>query len=372
MSARNVYASYVPTSGEVLRFVSSYTWVASQRQVIDVPRGNDIDSLIVVIEGTFTLSTGATTASAVAPAQLLESVQWKKDGAYQFEDSTGILAAFGNFERGLARDVVAPGVGIATHPVRCTYRLDRVTPDGVRAKDSMLHTSQAYMGSQQLILNAGTINACYSAPGSMVVSATAITVTVYTVELQEGTPLGMTEGRWIRRHTQYALAFASANAAFTQQIPTNTYMRGVKLLAVTTSTGEPVAGGINRIQIRSGSNIRIDITETALRAKNQSTFDLQTTQLSAVPGLSYADLLVDHSLKTLWNLWNASEAILQLDVDAGITVYAQVINYDIQPAVDMPQRRVRQIGMAAIRNNQRMIAASAVQRALGPRRPPAK
>jgi hypothetical protein len=358
---RNPYAAFTPDSGEILRQVTSATWVSGQPLIIDIPRGQDIDSLLVVVAGTITLSSAATTASAVAPAQLVSTFKWNSDGAKQFEDTTGILAAWGNFERSLARDIVAPGVGATTHTVRCSYRLDRVTPDGVRPKDSMLHSNQAYMGSMQLSMQLGTVASCYSNFGTGAVGSTSLTVTVYTVELQEGSPMGQTEQRWIRRHTLYPLVFSAANSGYVQQLPVNTYLRGVKLLGITTSTGEPTADLINNVIIRSGPNYRINTNEANLRFKNMTSFNIQSTQLSAIPGLSFADLLLGNiggrRLNTLLNLWNASECVLQLDVDSGTTVYAQVINYDLLPAVDIPERRRRNAAMNNVRSFFQRVAA---------------
>lgn len=366
--APNVYASFRPESGEVLRFVQSYTWVASGRQVIDIPRGNDIASLVALITGDFTLSTAATTASAVAPAQLISRIAWRGDSTKQMEDTTGILAAWANFERNLARDVVAPGVGAATHTIRCAYRLDRATPDGPRPKDSALHTNANYMGSQQLFIDAGTIQACYSNFGSGVISATNLTVSIYSEELQEGSELGMSEERMLRKHTLYQNVFTATNANYAQPVLTNTYMRGLKILALLTSTGEPTAGGVTNVRIRSGSNVRLDISETALRAKNQGSFGLQGTQLSAIPGLMFADLVVGHKLNTLWNLWNASECQLELAVTTGYTVYMQLIDYDVQPALPIPARVDMKVAQAAVRNVLKGVGRRAVVAFRGARR----
>lgn len=365
----NIFASFRPESGSVLRFVQSYTWVASQRQVIDIPRGNDIMSLIVMITGDFTLSSAATTVSAVAPAQLISRMTWRGDSTKQMEDTTGILAAWGNFERSLSRDIVAPGVGAATHTVRAMFRLDRATPDGPRPKDSALHTNQQYMGSQQLFIDAGTIAACYSNFGTGVVSATNLQVSVYSEELQEGSPMGMSEERMLRKHTLYQNVFTATNANYLQPLLPNTYMRGVKILALLTSTGEPTAGGVTNVRIRSGNNIRLDITEAALRAKNLGSFDLQSTQLSAVPGLMFADLVEAHKLNTLWNLWNASDVNLELAVTTGYTVYMQLIDYDVQPAIPIPQRVAQQVAQGAVRSTLRGIGNRAIQAWRGGARP---
>jgi hypothetical protein len=358
---RNPLASFVPKSGEVVQFVQSYSWVASQRQVVQLPTGLDFDSIIVKVAGTFTLSSAATTVNDLAPAQLINSIQWKGDTTKQLEDTNGVLAAWGNFERDLSRDIVAPGVGATTHTVRVSMRLDRVTPKTRRPKDSALHTSQPYLGSHFLTIDAGTIQACYSNFGTGAISATAITVSIYAVQIQEGQELGMTEARWIRKHTLYTITTSSANAALTQTLLTNTYMRGVKLFAFN-SSGVSSAGLVNNVRIRSGANIRMDIDEASLRAKNLGDFNLQATQLSAVPGLMFADLLENKRLNTLWDLWNASECVLELNLSANVTVYAQLITYDKQPGVMTAQRAQLMKAQGALAQARNRIVGAALGR----------
>jgi len=336
--AVNPFASFVPESGEIKRLIGSTAWVSGGRWTLEVPRGLDIDRLMIEISGTITLSSAATTVSAAAPSQLIAAINWKADSAKMLEDTTGILAAVGNFERGLARDLIAPGTGAAAHTVYAAYALDRVTPDGPRPKDSLLHTSQPYMGSQFLNVTFGTVAACYSNFGTGAVGSTDLTVNVYTVEVQEGTALGMTEFRWIRRHTLYDQSFSAANAAAIINGPTNTFMRGVKLLAMNTSNNEPADALLQNVKIRSGPNLRLDISAAALRVANKQEFGLQGTQLSAIPGLYFADMLSNHKLNTLWSLQGASECVLELRLAANTRIVAQFINYDMLPAPALPQR----------------------------------
>lgn len=365
VGAINPFAAFQPNSGTVKRLVGSTQWVSAGQWSFDLPRGQDINAWIVEVTGTITLSSAATTVSAAAPAQLISQITIKADAAKSLEDISGLQAACSNFERSLARNLTAPGTGATTHTVYASYRLDRVTPDTVRPKDSALHTSQNYMGSLQMRLQFGTVAACYSNFGTGVVSATALTVNVYSVEIQEATRMAMSEFKWIRRHTSFDQTFSAAVAAQLIQLPTNTYLRGIKILALASATNEPTDGLLNNVRLRSGPNIRADIPGATLHVDNQTGFNLQTTQLSAIPGNYMLDLLEgnigNRSLKSLWSLQAASDCTLELNIAANTRILVQSINYDMQPALPTAARLQAAKGQAAVRRFLGSIAARAAR-----------
>lgn len=337
----NPLAAFIPESGQIKRLIGSATWVSGQPITFDLPRGLDINRYILEVTGTITLSSAATTVSAAAPAQLIDNIMIVGDGAKTYEMTTGLMAAVANFERSLARKLTAPGTGATTHTVFASYTLDRCTPDGPRPKDSNLHTSQAYMGSLQLRVVFGTVAACYSNFGTGAVSATSLTLNVYSVEDQEGTMDGLTEFRWVRRHTLYDQTFSAANAAAVIQLPTNTYLRGVRIIGMSSSTNEPTNDLINNFILRSGPNVRLNLDSPSVQVNNTQEFNLQTTQGTAIPGLYFLELLNAHKLNSMWNLNGASECALELNVDANTRVQVQAVNYDMQPAIPTPSRMAK-------------------------------
>jgi hypothetical protein len=319
-----------PKSNPLRRLVATKTWVRNGRDVVDLPRGYDLSSLYVEVTGTIQLTTAATTAALLAPAQLMNKFTLRANGNQSLTEILGIVAAVSNFERQLQRTLIPPGVGIATHTVYAGFRLDRINADGPRPKDSALHTSGRYMNLLQLQMDYGTEAACWSVFGAGVLGVVALTVNVYTDEIQEFTADAV-EGRFIKRETYQDVSPPGANAAFLVPLPIGSMLRGVKVLALDSTTNEPTSAKLNNLRIRSGANVRLDMSLAALRAQNEVDYGIQGAQLSGIPGLAFGDLLVNGRLNTLFDLRSASECFAELNVPAGARVILTVTNFDPPP-----------------------------------------
>jgi hypothetical protein len=278
------------------------------------------------------LTTAATTASALAPAQLVNMFTLGSDGSRQFENISAELALWGDFENGMSRQLTAPGVSVATHTVYAAYQLDRITADALRPKDSALHTSLPYMTALPLTMTFGQILDMYSTPGAGVVGTVSLTVNVYVAQYREFTRQDAVEPRWVKRTVFSDVTQSAANTNLQVPLPLGSFYRGSKILCLNSSTLE-AADNVNYVRIRNGSDIRMDsISPAALRKRNRDQYRLGALADTIGNPLIYADLWIgDGSFKKSMDLRGATDAWLELDVDATTRLHIAHVAYDPLP-----------------------------------------
>jgi len=326
-------ASFTPKAGTYTRRVYSRPFIAGGADSFDIPRGDDIATIIIEITGTVQLTTAATTVAEFGAAMLLNNAQLAADGSKRFQYRTGIMSAVGNFELGLAREQTNPGTGIATHNVSVQHIIDMASYGGPRPKDSALHTSQPYMSLLNLNVFYNQVTAMWSTFGAGVLGTVALTTNVYVEYYQEKSPADLTEGRWIRRVSPFELKSTAANSQLQLQLPGGTYLRGIKWNSFDLATASPTsAQRINAVRVRNGTDIRRELlTVPFIRGQNRREF-LTGAYLDTYSQLAYLDMLSqDGSLTDLWDLRRATDAWAEFDVLANTWIQGEIIAYDWQP-----------------------------------------
>lgn len=314
-------------SHSLRRSVDVKAFVENGAETFNLDPQYDIESVLVVISGDITLTTAATAVRGLAPSQLITRMELYSDGSKTHEETNGALAAFANFERGMRRNVTQPAVGIATHPVRCSFRLDRSTYDGMRPRDSALHTSKRYMSLLQLRLSYGALADMFDI-GPGVISGHTLQVQVFQIENQELERADSLEARMLRTCSLQEIVVDSSNSNLQMTLPVGNLMRGVKLITLDENM-ELSDDIVTNVKFKRGTDVRIDFPFVDLRGENAD--DYRIPEATRLEGVCYVDLIPDGRLNRLYPLNNASSAHLVMDVTKPAggngTIYAQIIEY---------------------------------------------
>jgi len=321
-------------SHKIRRKIATLQFVENTTETVDIPLGYDLNNISLHLSGSYIIGTAVVTSvKTLAPSQLIKRISLYADGNQKFESTTGRLAAFAAFERGLARKITAMGVTVATHPIECTFFLDRENADGPRPKDSSLHTQRPYMSLLQLDIEFGALADCVVI-GSAVLTG-AITVDVILNETVELDKADAFEGRWVRRGTLQEVDVTATNSEQSITLPVGGFLRGCKIISLD-ENNDGVDTVINNVTIRSGVDTRVNLPWNSLQNENLNDFNLQAGDLP--DGVAYADCTDKGKLTTLFDLQNKSQAELVLDVTkpagGNAKLYVQTINYYWQPAIE--------------------------------------
>lgn len=319
-------------SHKIRRKIKTVTFVENGTETVEIPRGYDLNNITLRLSGSYIIGTAVVTSvKTLAPSQLIKKISLYADGNQKFESTTGRLAAFAAFERGLARKITAPGVTVATHPIECSFFLDRENADGPRPKDSALHTQKPYMSLLQLDIEFGAL-ADIVVIGSAVLTH-AITVDVILNETVEREKADAFEGRWVRRVTLQEQSVTATNSALTVKIPVGGYFRGAKIISLD-ENNDGVDTVVNNVAIQSGVDVRYNLPWNVGQNENLNDFGLQAGDLA--DGVLFADVTDKGKLNTLMDLTNRSEADLVMDVTkpagGNATLWIALVNYYWQPA----------------------------------------
>lgn len=290
---------------------------------IDVPRGYDIEALYFRIYGTVNVTTNfAGGVRAEAPCQLIKRIELVADGKNTIASVPFNMLNRGNpFRRGQLGPLTPPSAAtIAAYAVEAAAVLDQANMDGIRSKDSNLRTSG--MGLLQLRFTFGAAADLFG-PGAGAGNIANMFVDVYTSEMIElpDAKGAITSPLYMVKRAYQDIPALTSNANMQVILPVGNVLRGLVIRASGLVTaGEPSNGIINNIQLASGVDVRFNLPGLDVRALNK--VDYQITTLP--DGYYYIDLMGDGSFNTQasegWDLTNASEAKLILDVTGGANV----------------------------------------------------
>ena len=335
-------------SATVTRLVTTRPYAVNSQDSFQLSREYDLAAVILEYVGTLNRTAAATTVSALAPLQVFKVIEVKADGTRPFDQWDARLAGWGNFERALTSDLTPPGVGIATDNIRCSVRLDRITPDAYRPKDSALHTKD-YMSLLECVWTMGQPTDLYAAAGAMTNANATLSgnVNLYVEELQEFDPADAHEWRMIKRCSRLEAIVNAVNSAQLVFLSVNALSAGVKLLQLDTTQGigEPTAALLNNVTLRSGVDVRFKGSFAQLRQMNRANYRINDALFASRTGLAFVDLRHNGDLKTLYSTQGKNEWLLELDVNAGPgKILIEHIEYTVQPvhpafANLVPQRK---------------------------------
>lgn len=315
----------------IMRQVQQVPFVANQQIQLDIPRNYDINALFVRVYGTIQLTVGATAVKANAPSQLIERIDLFADGNKTFVQTAGIFAAIANSPRRYAQNMTAPLNTVATHTVDVTYFLDRANMDGVRPKDSTLHTQYPYMSLLTLRLTTGEAADCFDMTAGTI-GTVSLTIEVFVDETVELNPVDRFEGRFIRRLSYQELTVSAANSAAQIQLPVGSNIRCLRFFQTDGPAAyrdTPVDTLINSIKLRDGVDVRYFLSLKDSVSKNIA--DAMVNPKTVRPtGVVLADLCPDGHLNQLWDLRAVSQAYCELDVNAPINAGGGKIAVEIE------------------------------------------
>jgi len=297
--------------GRLFREVESKDFKAGGQATFDLPLGYDLDSVMLELSGTITVGTAPTSYHAHAVPRLIQRLDLFSNGKNKYGETTGLMALLGNFERGCTRALNDITTGTGAKTVRSVFRLDRVTADGVRPKDSSLHAFKPYMSKLQLRVQFGAMVDMVNVAGSFAVSSNDLTVTCYTEETMEFNQADQFEQRLVKQESLIEETIDATKSAYRVKLATGELMtRGVKIYALDDS-GVLTNAIINNVQIKSGVDVRMNISGDRLRDANADNYGLQSTQED---GFYFADLCPSGKLNELYDTRGKSELDLVLDV----------------------------------------------------------
>lgn len=299
-------------SGGLYRFVEQKTFQFGDTLSFDMPRGFDLDTILVEVTGSLTITTAPTSYHANSAARLVDRLELFSDGSTKLTEISGVMACLGDFERAMTRQVVNPGASATgTVPVTAYYVLDRVNADGLRPKDSALHTQSPYMSKLTMEVKTGALNDLVNSAGSFNGALNSITVKVYVAQTREFTAEGLTEQRLVKNESLIVETIDSTTTNKRIKLATGMMLRGCKIYALDDS-GVLDNTIINNIQIKSGADVPYSYDGATVRAFNKISYRITDNQ--HLDGFYFADLTPNGNLNKLYDAINVSELDLILDV----------------------------------------------------------
>lgn len=298
----------------IKRLVQRLALSESNIATVDLPRGYDLESVFLRLSGGLQVTVAGSAVRAESPCQAIARVELVADGKNTIASFPFTLLNQCNvFARSAPIRTPPSNFTIATYQVAAGARLDLASIDGSRPKDSNLRTS----GMQLLQLRVTT-----AAAAACFVGATAnfssLFLDVYTSELVEIADKDgeITQPLFLVKRTYQDVAFTASNTNMEVPLPVGNIMRGVILRGEGAVTaGEPSDSVINNISLRSGVDVRYNLSYLNSREEARQNYGI-----GALPtGYTVADLMCNGGLEGNrasegWDLAQASEAKCVLDV----------------------------------------------------------
>lgn len=312
----------------IKRTYATVAVVAGGFATIDLPRGYDYESIHVRAYGSVQVTTLFTSVRAEAPVQCISRCEVVADGRNTLFSAPFWFATLAKYDRPSmleqgARVTTPPtAAAVATYPFEANGVIDLMTPDGERPKDSNFRTDGLQLF--QLRLTFGN-------PGDMFVGAgvavyTSANVEISTVELVELPDANgqRTSPVALKKVSFQEIAVPTTNANQEIRLPAGNMIKSVVLRTEGSVTaGEPTATVLNRLQVFSGVDVRVNSLGASIRGQNNNDYGLLTT------GYYVADLSRNGSstakLSELWDVTRQAEPKISMDITGGANVKAQAV-----------------------------------------------
>lgn len=261
----------------IKKYIGRQTFADNGRVVFDLPRDFDLESIIIRISGTTTLSVAGTAVRGEAPLQLLKFISLKANGSDLLDGLSGPLAhRIGMFRRGQLAPLTPQAAATATAQAFAgVVILDRAVIDGIRSKDGNFPTRG--LSSCQLELTMGAAIDCFTGTPTGTVTSGTVELSVIQCVESVGADGRMTLPRVVTKRTQMSRTYASANASDKIRLNTGNALRGLLLRSYGyTTAGEPSDSGLNNVKVEVGNQILFDLPYTTLRAVNACDYDVSS------------------------------------------------------------------------------------------------
>lgn len=300
----------------IKRKIAQIQVVENGQAIFDVPRGYDIEALHFRLYGTLNITTVATSIRAESPAQLIKRLELVADGKNTIASLPFVLINRANvFRRGqLGSLTPQSGTAVAAYAIEATGYLDQANMDGIRQKDSNLRTSGMSLLQMRFTFGAA-VDTQVGGAGSL----TNVFVDVSSVEMIEipDPKTGdITKPMYLVKRAYQDIAFTTSNANMQVILPVGNILRGVVIRTEGyTTAGEPSNSVLNNVILASGVDVRLNLPAATVRSMNSMDYDVTTIPT----GIYVLDMMTQGGYNTQasegWDLTNASEAKLTLDVN---------------------------------------------------------
>ena len=301
-----------PNQRRLFRSVDTKDFRENGQLNFDMPLGYDLNRVKVKMTGTITVGTAPTAYHDNAVLRLIKRIDLLSNGKSKYAELSGIRAALLNFERKLAKQITDVAAGTGAKTVEAHFYIDLTNPDGVRPKDSALHTISPFMTKLQLQINCGAMVDMFKTAGSGAISSFDLDVEVEVDETIEYNDAAYFENRLVKSQSLIEETIDATKTNHKVKLSTGNLMtRGVILYALD-ENGALSNSIINTIQLKSGVDVPFLQDGNTIRATNISDYGLNEGQLP--DGVYFADLCPDGKLSQLWDTRNRSELDLVMDV----------------------------------------------------------
>lgn len=244
------------------------------RQLFNIPRTGDLESLMIALSGSVTLSTAATSLLSDGIANIIETVELVADnGKVVIASLPFRLLVNGNFPRrkvGAVPSITQPGVTAAAHDFEIEAMLD-MGFGLVRAKDAFLREN-AYTDLKLALRYAPNFDGVFTG-NSFAVSASSLDC---VVKVNETLELADADGnasvpsvRLQRTANDITVGGASTKQQF--KLTPEQGLRGITLRA-TTSAGVLSDSVISRVRLFSGKVVRLDLAFSTIKETTKSEY----------------------------------------------------------------------------------------------------
>jgi hypothetical protein len=307
--------------GQQTRFNRKWTsrnFVEGGTDVIDLPIGMDIESLMLSLNGSIVVGTAYATCKTEGMAKLIKKIDLLLDGK-TIATMNGEFLTHGNFARagGLVRS--NPAVAIGSNWGEIGGYLDLAHIGGVRPKDSILRT----IGKRQfqLFIQWGTFADMYTGAGAVTSHSLKIGVTVRETKEHGPSP----EPEILRQYKFIEKAYPSSQE---DRIPLdpNVLYRGIMLR--TESAGDLSSSVLTRVKVQIGSEIVFDVPRSEIIDMNK-----QDNSFSLQSGYYFIDFAPSPNgqvkFSDFLDLYGHADAFLILEVSGGkVQIQAHEFEWD--------------------------------------------
>ena len=310
------------------RYVGQISYTANQRVPFDLFRRYPTRGLVLRLNGSYTISTAGApviyTGGPGAVMKVIKRIEVIADGRDTIKSISGDELFMKNqLLYGTRPQVTQPAITSAAHTCGGTFYLPFEMPKSVRPLDTLLDSGR--LQTLQLFITYGQATDMFST-NPTTISAEDFPITVHQVEAirHDGKPEAYAS---YKEHAIETPITAASTEMHIDLPPGNTY-RG--MLIECESDGEMVDTILNRVQIKSGSDVYFDMYEEELRGFNAIKMDMQD---QARTGYYYIDFCPDGQMVDVLDAVNLTDLRAVVDVShPGTTDRIRFIPCEFIPA----------------------------------------
>lgn len=302
-----------------LRQIGTYQVTQDNQQIlVDLPRGPHIETAVIRVSGTATITVAGTAVRNAAAALYLRRVDWVINSNVTLDSLSGsqVTQLMGLTRRQLPTNLNPAGFGISAQPFEATFILDRALMDMVRPKDSMLKTDVG-VSNNQLRIQMGALTDMFTGTPTITYAA-GVTVTVFVVDYQEmrdadgNTP----SPSWYVKRNGLQQAFSAAGNGQQLKLNTGNRLRAVSVRVLDATTREPNSALMTRVRLQRAGDTRVDMLVNDLIRENQAQYGVALMTGQVVIDLANPGYLSGVRYSEFWPIPSSADTFLLIDTSA--------------------------------------------------------